>query len=160
MFKKSLFIFLSLISSFACACEKHDNHTSDWIKISDAKVLANIPGQQQTAAYMTISNLSDKPLALKNIHSDAAKKIELHEQVMVDGLMRMRKAEPMNIPAGKSVSLKAGGLHFMLLELTSNLKAGETVELKLCFNQGCAISNAKIVDVREQDQQHNHHHHH
>jgi hypothetical protein len=50
----------------------------------------------------------------------------------MDGtVMRMRQVSAIELPAGKPVELKPGGLHLMLMGLKAPLKAGDTVAFTL-----------------------------
>ena len=49
----------------------------------------------------------------------------------------MREVSSIDIPAGRTVELKPGGLHIMLMGLTQPLKDGEMFPLTLTFaNEG------------------------
>jgi copper(I)-binding protein len=48
-------------------------------------------------------------------------------------MMKMRAVDKVALPAGKTVELKAGGYHVMLMNLAKPLKEGESVPLKLTF---------------------------
>lgn len=87
------------------------------------------------AAYMIIANSggADK---LISISTDAAKAVELHNVVEQNGVMQMRPAEGgIDVPAGGKVELKPGGFHAMLIGLTRDLKAGDTVNFMLQFEK-------------------------
>ncbi|NCC28249.1 MAG: copper chaperone PCu(A)C, partial [Gammaproteobacteria bacterium] len=65
--------------------------------------------------------------------------VELHTHVEEDGMMRMRRIEKIEIPAGETVTLKPGGLHVMLIGLKQPLEPGDTVDLALTFEDGSRI---------------------
>jgi copper(I)-binding protein len=52
---------------------------------------------------------------------------------MEGGMMKMSAVDRLPLPAGKAVELKPGGYHVMLLDLVAQLKEGDTVTLKLTF---------------------------
>ena len=52
------------------------------------------------------------------------------------GMMSMQEVEAITIPAGETVSLEPGGFHVMLLELTEDLSAGDSIEVTLTFADG------------------------
>jgi copper(I)-binding protein len=56
---------------------------------------------------------------------------EMHEMAMDGNVMRMRQVTAIELPAGKPVALKPGGLHLMLMALKAPLKAGESVSFTL-----------------------------
>ncbi len=45
--------------------------------------------------------------------------------------MKMRAVSSLELPAGKAVDLKPGGLHVMLMDLKQQMKAGDSVPLTL-----------------------------
>lgn len=48
-------------------------------------------------------------------------------------MMRMRRVEAIDIPAGGEARLEPGGLHLMFIDLTAPLKQGEAVPVTLLF---------------------------
>lgn len=99
-----------------------------------------------TAAYMVLRNLSSREIVLTGGSTPAAKVLELHEMIDEGGTMRMRKVERLVIPAKDSLTLRPGGLHLMLIELTRPLKIGEKVPITLTTADGRTI--AVEADVR------------
>jgi len=51
-------------------------------------------------------------------------------------MMRMRRLERIEIPAGETLSLEPGGLHLMLIGLKEDLQPGGQVDLTLTFDDG------------------------
>lgn len=51
-----------------------------------------------------------------------------------DGMMKMRKVELIDIPAGDTVELKPGGHHLMVIGLKKALKEGDKVTIALQFS--------------------------
>ena len=58
---------------------------------------------------------------------------EIHEMVMQDNVMKMRRVDGIALSKGKPLELKPGGYHVMLMDLKQPLKAGEQVPLTLTF---------------------------
>jgi hypothetical protein len=67
---------------------------------------------------------------------------ELHEMRMEGDVMRMRAVDKLDLPAGRTVELKPGGYHLMLMDLKQPLPQGSSVPLTLLFR------NAKGVDSK------------
>lgn len=87
-----------------------------------------------SATYFLISNFSDEADTLLSVESDAAQLAEIHESFeQEDGMMGMREAGELEIPAQSTVRLEQGGLHVMLIQLTRTLEDGDTFELILTF---------------------------
>ncbi|MBE9557659.1 MAG: copper chaperone PCu(A)C, partial [Proteobacteria bacterium] len=69
-----------------------------------------------------------------------AKKTEIHETKMEDGIMKMRMVMGgLTIPAGGKVELKPMGLHVMLMGVTEKLIEGETLMLTLTFEKAGSV---------------------
>jgi len=120
LFKTAFFI--GLLTAFQAHAE---------VKISDAWVRANAPGQKVGAAYMTFTSPQDSTLVF--IESPDAGSVEIHSMSMSNGVMKMRMLEELVLKAGQSEKLVPGGFHLMLFDLTKPLKAGEKATFKLCF---------------------------
>ena len=63
--------------------------------------------------------------------SSVAGVVEIHEMAMEGNVMKMRAVPGIELPAGKTVDLKPGGYHVMLMDLKQQLKDGETVPITL-----------------------------
>ncbi|MHC3995630.1 copper chaperone PCu(A)C [Thiomicrolovo sp. ZZH C-3] len=110
------------------------------VEVSGIYVREVPPNLPNSAAFMQLTNLTDKPVALVSADSDAAKTVELHEHANVNGMMQMRQIPKIDIPANGTTMLKPGGLHVMLIGLTQKLKAGETVTVTLNFSNGESVT--------------------
>ncbi len=99
-------------------------------------------GQSTTsAAYMTIANQGEGNDMLTAARTPKAEAIELHQTTMTaEGVMQMRQIKDgLPIEAGKTIELKPGGTHFMLLGLDGGLNAGETLLVTLEFAKAGAV---------------------
>ena len=91
---KFLIVFIFSVNVFAAE-----------MKINDAHIKANQPGQNITAGFIKI--LSDSTLKIIQINSKDAKKIEIHSMRMEkgpygDSIMKMRKIENPTIKIGRA----------------------------------------------------------
>ena len=96
--------------------------------VGNAWVRATAVPQQPAAGYLTLS--SARGGRLVEVSSPAGM-AEMHEMAMDGNVMRMRQVSAIELPPGKPVELKPGGLHLMLMGLKAPLKAGETVSFTL-----------------------------
>ena len=94
---------------------------------------ASIGTMRPGVAYLTIRNNGEAPAILTGVATPAAKRPEVHESVIKDGVARMRPAGRVTIPPGATVRLRPGGLHIMLMELTRPLEEGAMLPLTLEF---------------------------
>lgn len=109
---------------------------ADSITVHNAWVRTAPPNAKVLAAYMSIKNVSDKPVVMLGGSSSRFDKIEMHKAEMIDGMMKMAPQERLIIPAGGSLLFEPGGYHFMLVAPRSALQPGEHVELELLFDNG------------------------
>lgn len=122
---------LTSISSFQAMATQADD-----ISVSEPYAREIPPGAPASASFMTLDNMSDQTIKLVLADSDAAKIVELHAHTNDNGVMRMRKVEFIEIPANGQTVLKPGGLHIMLINPVTLLSVGETVSVKLQFEDG------------------------
>jgi len=92
-------------------------------------VRGTVTGQKATGAFMELS--SQKGATVVGASTPAAGVAEIHEMKMDGGMMKMRAAPRLDVPAGKTVSLAPGGYHVMLMDLKQPLKKGDVVTLTL-----------------------------
>jgi len=102
------------------------------IVVKDPWVRAAVPGQTGTGAFMKITAKDGSRLV--SASSPVAGVTEVHEMKMEGNIMKMRALEAgLELPAGKTVELKPGGYHVMLMDLKGPLAKDSTVPLTLVF---------------------------
>lgn len=127
------------------------------VSVADPYARAVPPGQPNSAAFMALTNEGKEPRALVAARSDAAEVVELHTHIMEDGMMKMRRIERIDLPAGETVALKPGGLHIMLIGLEHTLAPGEDVGLTLVFDDGDETSvTAPVRKIDMSQMKHGH----
>ncbi len=100
------------------------------VLVQDAWVRATVPGQMATGVFMKITAKNGGTLV--GVASSAAGVAQVHEMKMEGGVMQMRAvAGGLDLPAGKTVELKPGGYHVMLMDLKAPLEVGAAVPLSL-----------------------------
>jgi periplasmic copper chaperone A len=99
------------------------------VKVEAAWARASVQGQMGTGAFMHIT--AAQPMSLVGVSSPAAGVSEVHEMKMEGDVMRMRPIGQLPLPAGKTVELKPGGYHLMLLDLKAPLMPGTSVPVTL-----------------------------
>jgi copper(I)-binding protein len=65
----------------------------------------------------------------------------MHQHIMVDGMMRMRKIEFIEIEPNSLIELQPSGLHFMIFDVKSALKPEQQVELTLHFSNDVTVTS-------------------
>lgn len=116
------------------------------IEITNVWARATPGGATTGAAYLTIvSPVADRLVAAS---SPVAKSAQLHSMTMQGNIMKMRQTSGIDLPAGKPVTLKPGGLHIMLVGLNSPLKEGQNFPLTLTFkNAGSKEVTVAVAKV-------------
>ena len=113
------------------------------LEVRDAWVRGTVPAQKTTGAFMQIS--SKTGATLTGATSPVAGVAEVHEMAIDGGTMRMRPLARLEVPAGKTVDLKPGGYHIMLMELKQPLQAGQKIPITLQVESG---GKAEQVDIQ------------
>ena len=99
------------------------------VTVKDAWVRATVPQQKATGAFMQLK--ATKNSKLVSASSPLTPAVEVHEMAMQDNVMKMRQVPAVELPAGKTVELKPGGYHVMLMDLKQQVKVGDEVPLTL-----------------------------
>lgn len=111
------------------------------LTVTDGWVRASVQGQSATGAFMSIKATENTRLV--GVVSPVAGVAEVHEMKMDGGVMKMRAVEGgLEVPAGKTVELKSGSYHVMLMDLKAALPKDSTVPLTL------VLKNAKGIESR------------
>ena len=109
------------------------------VKVEQAWVRPSVPGQQGTGGYMKLTAREGRRLV--GAESPVAGVAEVHEMKMDGNVMTMRAAGAIDLPAGRTVELKPGGLHLMLMDLKQPLAAGTSVPLTLVLKDSRGVES-------------------
>ncbi len=119
------------------------------IVVEDPWVREVPPVSTMSAAFMKIKNIGDEKDYLIGVKTDASQIAEIHTTVMEEGMMKMRRLDRVEIPAGGTVEFKPMGKHIMLINLKRPLKAGEKVRITLVFEKSGEITvSAPVKSMR------------
>lgn len=110
---------------------------------------ATVAQQKATGAFLQMKSKSDSRLV--EARSPVAGVVEIHEMAMDGSVMKMRAVPGLDLPAGKSVELKPGGYHIMLMDLKGAIKAGDKVDLTLVFEN--SAKQRETVEVKAEAKQ-------
>ncbi len=97
---------------------------------------AQLPGREFSAAYLTLHNHSREAITIRQVSSPEFAKVEIHESMTVDDVIRMRRLDSLTLDAGTSMQFVPGGKHLMLIEPLSGLVPGNRVTLRFEYNAG------------------------
>jgi len=138
----------TLIRSFALAaalCGAAAHAQTPPVQVEGAWARASVQGQSGTGAFMKLT--AREALTLTGVASPAAGVAEVHEMKMEGDVMKMRPIAGLDLPAGKTVELKPGGWHVMLLDLKAPLKPGTSVPLTLLFKDARGAQGSMQLQV-------------
>jgi copper(I)-binding protein len=109
------------------------------------------PSSPVAAAYMTIKNEGAADDKLLSVTSSIAGSTMIHQTTIDEqSVARMEMVDALVIPAGKSVVLKPGGTHIMLMDLKEPVTGKEKIELDLKFeNAGDMKVEAPVKKLSE-----------
>lgn len=110
------------------------------LEVSGAYAKEVPPNSPSSAIFLTIHNPQPETRYLLSASTPAAKVTELHTHGMVDGVMKMRKLDRIEIVPKGETRLKPHGLHIMLFELEKPLTEGMTIPLTLTFDTGRSMA--------------------
>ena len=131
---------LTVIAALACG-----TLYAQTVEVRDAWVRASVPGQKATGAFMKITAREDAKLVASS--SPVAGVTEVHEMKMEGDVMKMRAVPALDLPAGKTVELKSGGYHLMLMDLKTTLAKNSTVALTLVFKDARGVQSKVELKV-------------
>jgi copper(I)-binding protein len=103
------------------------------VKIEGAWARPTVQGQQAGGGYLSITSAAADRLLGGS--TQVAQQFELHTMAMRGDVMEMRQVDAIELPAGKKVELKPGGLHVMFIGLKAPLKVGDKVPVTLKFEK-------------------------
>jgi len=110
------------------------------IVVTQAWSRATPHGSTVAGGYLTIENKGSAAERLLSASTPVAKKIEIHEMAVTDGIMTMRPIEDgLSIKSGDTVKFLPGGLHLMIIGLNGPLVQGDKVSVTLRFEKAGEI---------------------
>ncbi len=140
------FISLALVGgAFAQPQPASGAATGANVKVEAAWVRATVQGQLGTGAYMNLTASSGTQLI--GVSTPSAAIAEVHEVRMDGDIMRMRAVSALDLPAGKTVQLKPGGYHLMLIDLKQPLVKGSSMPLTLHLKDAKGAESRQVILV-------------
>jgi hypothetical protein len=115
------------------------------IKVDGAWARATVQGQSGTGAFMNIT--AAQGTRLVGISSPLVGVAEVHEMRMDGDVMKMRAVSGLELPAGKTVQLKPGSYHLMLMDLKQPLLKDSTLPLTLRFKNAAGVDSQLELTV-------------
>jgi copper(I)-binding protein len=115
------------------------------VKVDGAWARATVQGQPGTGAFMNITAAQSTQLV--GVSTPVAGVAEVHQMTMEGNVMKMRAVPALDLPAGKTVQLKPGSYHLMLMDLKTPLLKDSTVPVTLRFKNASGVQSQLEVVV-------------
>ena len=115
------------------------------ITVSEAWVRPTVAGQKATGAFMKLT--AKESAKLVGVSSPVAGVAEIHEMKMEKDIMKMAAIPSLSLPSGKTVELKPGGFHVMLMDLKSPIANNSKVPLVLHFQDAKGVKSQMDIQV-------------
>jgi copper(I)-binding protein len=131
------------------------SHEKGDIQVRHPWSRATPPGAQVAVGYMEIRNNGAQPDRLVAASTPVAKRVEMHITQRDGEVMRMRQVKDFEIPARERVTLRPGGSHLMLVDITQPLKKGERLTMRLRFERAGELDIE--LEIQEQGSRHSRH---
>ena len=131
------------------------------VTVKDPWVRGTVASQKATGAFMQLT--TTEAVRLVEARSGAAKIVEIHEMRMEGDRMMMQAVPGLDLVPGKTLELKPGGYHVMLIDVVKPLNAGDKVPLTLVLEgkdkkriQVDVIAEVRALNARPAMQQPQH----
>lgn len=137
------------------SAESADDKAADEqaLEFNDSYVTAKPADKNMTSVFGTLHNTTDKDITITEVKGDIdGAKYELHE-VNDDG--EMQQISSLTIPAGEDSVLEPGGNHIMIMEVSDEIAAGDSLSFTLVDEDGNEYK-LENVPVRVQQSTHEH----
>ena len=145
--KKIAFIIIATFLSGLIQPAIAGHHKMQKLSVDMASIRAPIPGHSMTAAFLVINNAGKESCKLISAVSTFAEKIEFHTHQHINGMMKMRPVESVEVAANSRLEFKPGGLHLMLF----GVKQGHTKSAEITLdtdNCGEITFSAPIKSIK------------
>jgi len=126
--KAGIGLAFSLVTGLALA-----QSTTSSVLVNQPWARATPPGAKVAGGFMVLENRSGAADRLIAATADVSGVVEIHEMAMEKDVMKMRQIPGLDLAAGRTMDLKPGGYHVMLMELKQQMKGGDVVPITLVF---------------------------
>lgn len=140
-------LFALLIGSTTWAAAQAHSFKAGDLLIGHPFARATAPGQPTGGGFLRIENPGKSADRLVSAQATVSNRVELHEMKMEGDVMKMREVDGIDVPAGKSVELKPGGLHIMFISLKAPLKEGDKFPMVLRFEKAGEVTVTVNVEA-------------
>ena len=152
--------FRSIIMTVLMLVAGHTQAADPHLMVMDPWVREAPPNAKMMAGYFTIMNHSGESAEIVGASCDKFEKVEMHKTVHKDGVAKMIAQPSVQVGKHATVKFQPGGLHLMLINPKSPLKAGDKVDISLKLKKGGDLKMTAVVKKGSAAQEHSHEHMH
>ena len=113
------------------------------VEVTDAWARATGPGQKATGVFMNLT--AKKATRLVGVKTALTPTAEVHEMTMEKDVMKMQSVKALDLPEGKTVALRPGSYHVMLMDLKAPLAEDEHAVITLLFEDAAGVKTQQEV---------------
>ena len=103
-----------------------------------------LEGQRANAVYLSVFNYTENDIKIKVIDSNLSEKTEIHEVVVNNDIVKMKKINSLAIKSKSEFYFQPGGTHIMLMGLKKKMIDGDTFKLSFQIDDG-SIKQAEVI---------------
>ena len=115
------------------------------------------PNAPVIGGFLQLNNHGDTEDSLIAAETPIAGRVELHNHIMQDSVMKMVKVSEISVPANGSVSLEPGSFHLMIFNPTKVLKEGDRFPVTLTFKHAGKVDVELAVESKSHMEKHMNH---
>ncbi|BDR16420.1 copper chaperone PCu(A)C [Vibrio sp. STUT-A11] len=112
------------------------------------------PNAPVIGGFLQLNNHGDTEDSLIAAETPIAGRVELHNHIMQDSVMKMVKVSEISVPANGSVSLEPGSFHLMIFNPTKVLKEGDRFPVTLTFKHAGKVDVEVAVESKSHMEKH------
>ena len=120
------------------------------LTISNVVVPEPPTGKSVTAAYLTLENNSNQPIAIEKVTSPQFASVEMHQTVIQDDVARMVSVAPLIIERHSSVLFAPGGKHLMMSGSPQEIVAGLPLTIEFHYDTNGLLIVTTTVSGRNE----------
>ena len=122
-----------------------EQHANKEIFINNAWSPAAPPVAPTRVGYFSITNFSDKTIAIVDITSPLFTQASFHETHIVDGVVSMKALGKLVLNPKQELIFEPGGMHLMLMNAKAGLAQAKSIPLMLGLEDGQKINLELLV---------------
>ncbi|HWJ68764.1 MAG TPA: copper chaperone PCu(A)C [Sphingobium sp.] len=115
------------------------------LNVDGGYVRLNANPAAPSAGYFTIHG-GPAAVVLRDVTTDAAVRVEMHESKTQDGVTSMAAIDTVDVPAGATIKFEPGGKHLMLWQINPQAVAAGKMTFTFIFSNGDRILADAVIE--------------